>query len=309
MRVLLFCHHTPYIALLGAALPDVHLDVLPTRHAPTGWREDQRPRPENVEVWDPTTPDPVEGVTLDYWRDAYHGNAGPRPDLVIAQSFGDLHELRRAEYDGPLLYLSHNHFHLERPSVDSSLALWLADRDIPLVTISRMKAASWREVGYTGRLNIIHPYVPEGLPRWEPDHEDGYVLTVANDIRRPLFDLERWRRVTSGLNTSLVGEGNDGIPGAVGPSRSYQGLLGDYAHCSLYVNPTCPPYEDGWNLAALEALGVGCPILNLHGVPPHMVAFPQETFVSLGSGTDVTLSSKETFVTLWREALEEATRR
>lgn len=253
MRVALWAWHCPYIFNLARALPEVEWLVLPTQYNPTGWDETQRPQPENVRL---------EST----WAEA---------DVVITQTPTDLANLFIAPDDLPIVYLSHNHWVMDGTAPERVARLCRR-----LVCISEMKALSWRENGqYHDEIEVIPPGIDPAEyadGRWTG--RGGYVLTVCNAIRRPLFDLPEWRRVTEGVPIRLVGSYNQRIPGAEGPVPSWDALKALYRGCAYYLNPTSPPFEDAWNLAALEAAACGAPVVNLHGTAPRVEDFPIEAF-------------------------------
>lgn len=281
MEIALFNHHTPYVAMLAKALPEHVFHTLPTRHAPEGWRRDQRPFPENVEPWPggyDFAPD------KDYWQAIREHSGPPPPDVVLLQSGWDLPAVPADEGGGlPWVFLSHNHARLESGCDPARglyyLAGWLAAHEVPLVCISAMKAASWVDAGYPRAPIVIPPgfdlteYVASG-----DRHEGDYVLTVCNGLDRPLFDRQGWEALTKDVPVHLVGEGNEGIRGAVGPAASWEALKEEYRQCAVYLNPTCPPFEDAYNLSSLEAMAWGAGVQNLHGAVPSLSEFPVAAF-------------------------------
>lgn len=319
MEIALVNHHTPYVAMLAKALPEHHFHALPTRHAPRGWRFDQRPRPDNVEPW--PGEDNEFGVAFDYWE-SVRGNSGPRaPDVVLLQSAFDVANVPTDVAGGlPWVLLSHNHFQFEAGA--GWLPAWLAAHEVPLVCISAMKAASWVDAGYPRAPIVIPPYAPveEMLP-WEGTAEGTapVVLTVANHLARPLFSLEGWLTATRGHDDGygsrgvLIGEGNDGITGANGPAPSWPTLRRWYQGAAVYLNPTVPPLEDAYNLALLEARATGMPWVSLHDTPPDEVrevvdaVFRHEFWPDPAAGRALVAQEfpKEPFAAAWRRVLGE----
>lgn len=251
-RLLLANHHTPYTSLLARALPEWGLQVVPTSHAPEGWRLDQRPKPLNVGF--------ADSVSFRYTP----------PDVLLLQSPGDLVRFQNCGLDDvPLLYLSHNRVEYEwQPQLNPQL--WR----MPLVCISDMKAKTWREAGYPNEITVIPPGIPtEDYGGWTGN--EPRILTVANYLRRPLFDTGAWLAATEGLPVTLVGEGNEGLPGAVGSSPGWDELRALYRSHRAYLCVNKYPNEDPWNLAMLEAAATGMPLLLLHGYP-HGHRTPQQ---------------------------------
>jgi hypothetical protein len=141
---------------------------------------------------------------------------------------------------------------------------------VPFVTISPSKAGAWRMAGAREPVTIEPGIDVTQYPQWEGDAP--HILTVVNNLRRPLFDVENWLALTEGLpegSVRLVGEGNEGIPGAVGPAPSWEALKAEYQHARLYLHPTAPPFEDADNLASIEARACGMPVFSLYGWARH----------------------------------------
>lgn len=260
MNILIWCWHTPYTYLLARALPEHMFLALPTTHAPQGWRLDQRPLPRNIGF--------ADEMALRHFP----------ADLVICQTRQDCSDARGYRLWGiPALFLSHNRVEYDTPMVEYLQRHVVTGSHWQLVCISEMKAQTWRSAGYSQPITVIPPGIPlDEYGGWTGD--GGYVLTVVNHLRRPLFDLDAWLEATRDLPVRLVGEGNEGIPGAVGPAANWEELKYEYRRARLYLNPTCPPAEDSYNLASLEALATGCPVGNLHGRMPSADKFPFDLF-------------------------------
>lgn len=299
MRILTRNHHTPYLWLLALAMPEHEWLALPSAHAPTGWRADQRPQPPNV-------------------RAVPHGWGAH--DLQLLQSPADLedepvNDSRRAAY------VAHN---LQKFDVD---VFELKRRNLPLIATSQKKASSFLEAGYHGDLQVVEPALPPGeLLPWYGG--GGYALTVANNLRRPLFLCEFWcelvtvLRTRLGLPTVLVGEGNEGLPFETGPAPNWERLKRYYRECAFYIDPIDPENENDFNLALMEAEGMGCPVLYLKGEgPEHMSMSYLSGRVSLLMEQTLLwpvertrheyrerYPSFELFAERWRRTLEELTR-
>lgn len=293
MRVAVRAWHVPYLYNLARALPDVRFHALPSPYNQTGWNYTQRPLPPNV-------------TQVSYLDRRY--------DLLLAQALQDLDLARTVEWDKPIVYLSHNRHEFE----GRSLALWLQDRTLPLVCISEMKAETWRNAGYLRPITIIKPGIDVSeFPLWDGgDQKDPHILTVANNLWRPLFDGDAWVTATEGLPVRLIGEGSDRLRGAVGPSESWDALKEAYRSARVYLNPTRAPYEDSHNLALLEARATGMPWVSLWDSPPdrarsclerwlrrEWAAHPSEVRANVALEFPIT-----TFAERWRGVLLEATR-
>lgn len=315
MDIALYAWHVPYATMLARALPEHHFHALSTPYNPHGWDARQRPLPENVEPWG--GPDPELGITLNYWE-SIRDNTGQRaPDVVLCQTVADINETGRAHYAGPSIFLGHNDARLEAPR----LAEYLADLTMPLVCISARKAASFVATGYDRPITLIEPGIdPADFPEWVGDQRA--ILTVVNNISRPLFDLAEWLEVTRGLPAVLIGGGNEGIEGAgVGMAPSWDVIRFWYQHTRVYLSPTTGPYEDSHNLAQLEAAATGMPIVSLWTPGPDQ-RHSGEALIrirerlqrgldqrhSLGGSVRSAVAARwsvETFAAKWRRVLDE----
>jgi hypothetical protein len=296
MKIALWTWHTPYARLLSTALPEHTFYALATPYNRSGWNETQRPRPENV-----TTASHLIAVD---------------PDVVLLQTPHDIVAMQDAHWPGPTAYLSHNRV----DQGEQEVVEWLNGTGVPLICISPMKAASWEACGYEpfkGGIPVVLPYVDAAdyTPTWTG--EGGYVLTVANNLRRPLFSAAKWIEATADLPTRLVGSGNEGLPGAVGPASSWEALKDEYRRCAVYLNPTVPPWEDPHNLSLLEARATGAPWTSLWDMPAdeaRTYLMRQIRVGTIPAWSDAVRSGvasqfpKDRFVASWRKVLEDVTR-
>lgn len=319
MRILIWSWHTPYVRLVSQALPEHEIIALPTPYAPTGWLNYQRPRPGNVTLG-AAHPEDYPAII----------QAMAGADVVIAQTKDDVLRTLALSREGGRerwpLYLAHNHAEL-----DGTPPEFLEQYALGMVCISEMKVQSWRTAGhrgYKGYKRVISPGIPlEDYGGWVGD--EPRVLTVCNGLRRPLFDADAWLEATWGLDVTLVGEGN-GIPGSMGPAQSFDHLRALYRSHRVYLSVCTPPYEDGYNLALLEAMATGMPCVGLaHPTLPESV-LPAEDAAHAGRLLRELLSTDgrpigmrlgrrdqravaaqfpfERFAERWREVLEEFAR-
>jgi glycosyltransferase involved in cell wall biosynthesis len=90
--------------------------------------------------------------------------------------------------------------------------------------------------------------------------DNPFLLVVANHLERPHFALDILRELSQTLPVRILGE-NPTIPG-IAPARSWDDLRHAYSSCRAYLNLTREP-EDGYNLATLEAMATGMPVLTV----------------------------------------------
>ncbi|HXX44781.1 MAG TPA: glycosyltransferase [Candidatus Acidoferrales bacterium] len=132
-----------------------------------------------------------------------------------------------------------------------------------VVAVSTPKGRSW---GFADDIVPLSADPADYLP-WEGDIACG--LRVANHIqRRPailLWDFHN--QAFDGLPVTLVGR-NDDMPG-VHPSTNWQELKETFSRHRFYVHTADPLFEDGYNMATLEAMAAGLPVLgNCHPTSP-----------------------------------------
>ncbi len=142
------------------------------------------------------------------------------------------------------------------PLAFEQIGLPLLARSTP-VFVSPMKQASW---GIDGP--VILPGVDaDAYGNWTG--EEARVLHVGN-LKRELAsvngmaDLET---AVAGLPFTLMGL-NPSIPGAR-LSRDWDDLRETFRRHRVYLHTTRPPFEDGYNLAMLEAMATGVPVVAL----------------------------------------------
>ena len=251
MNILTFNWHTPYLSLL-ARLPHT-FDVAPPNiksDRVTAWEHAMRALPPNV------TPITAEEMLR---RLAEPG----RYSLLLAHNVKDLFMSR--DISVPKLVVFHNRLSTEAALGkqgdevvrDYRRQVRELTRGVHRVFISETKRADWEMEG-----DII-------LPGVDVEQYGGYtgdtaaILRVGNSIRpRDLmtgFSLQE--RVCERLPNVVMGENPD-IPGAR-VSEGWEGLKAAYRAHRLLLNTAMPPWEDGYNLAVLEAMATGMPVVSV----------------------------------------------
>jgi len=245
LEILTVNRHTPYLYNLSK-----------TGHrwsVMNGWVDISRPQPANFEMVD--------------WATARR--EFPKFDAVIG------HDIRRdvarflpycIRYGKPYIQVMHGRkgrggFSRSRlrsvvKSLYSSLALGPLVRLglVRLVFISPYARSDWGLDGTTINQGItldeLGPY--EGT---EPS-----LLTVANMLHREHFAFDELMQVRTQVPVKIVGE-NPQVPGSRS-ARDWDELRSFYRNCRAYLNVTREP-EDGHNLAVLEAMASGMPVISL----------------------------------------------
>lgn len=250
MRVLTFNWHEAYLHLLSKT--GYAFDVVQKRKAGLyGWIEAFRPIPPNVR--------------LVHARTAQEKLRAGAYDRVIAHNFEDLLAVR--DCGVPVVLVFHNklttEIALSRRPVDRQDYLARAKRlirsvpDLRLVFVSPAKQIDW---GLEGR--VI-------LPGIDPGDYSGYegdeprVLRVGNGLkdRDLMLGWSIQERILDGLPSTVAGL-NPSLTGSILP-ESWDAFRSLLVHHRVFLNTTLPPYEDGYNLAMLEAMATGMPVVSI----------------------------------------------
>ena len=319
LRVLTFNWHEAYLHLLSKT--GHAFDVVQKRKAGLyGWIEAFRPVPENVR--------------LVHLHEAMERLRAGLYDRVIAHNFEDLLAVR--DCGVPVVLVFHNKLRTEialsRRPVDRHAYLRQAQRlmgsvpDLRLVFVSPSKRIDW---GFEGR--VI-------LPGIDPGDYSGYagdeprVLRVGNGLKERdlMLGWSAQERILEGIPSTVVGL-NPSLPESVLPA-SWDELRSLLVRHRVFLNTTLPPFEDGYNLAMLEAMATGMPVISIAN-PSSPIEDGLNGFVSADEGVlrerileilqdreraiAVGRKARETvlerfpidrFLTAWREVLEEGPR-
>ena len=250
LRVLTFNSHQPYIHLLATAMP-WDFGVIAPRF-PSGkiqsWDERIRPVPQNLSLFESLN----SAVTASGW------------DWVLAHNVNDLIDCRELRL--PKVFLVHgtlsgrilqDRSSIERTAYLNKLRLLLDSAGCTVVYISDLKREDW---GLPGK--VIRSAV--NLSQYGGYRGDiGGVLQVCNNLREraPMLGWQAHVEVCEGLPALILGV-NRGLPGSR-LSNSWEDLKEQYRSYRVYLHTAVYPYEDGYNLAVLEAMATGMPIATI----------------------------------------------
>ncbi|MBI4389317.1 MAG: glycosyltransferase [Nitrospinae bacterium] len=250
LKILTFNWHEPYLCLLAKLGHQFY--VLEPEIGPghiRRWDENMRPKPENVHL-----------VSMEHAEEMLRQND---IDLAIAQNIKDL--IWMMAYDLPKIAVFHNRLSTEIGLSKNTISadeyknkIKVVLEGVQKVFISESKRRDW---GLPGE--VI-------LPGLDIRDFGGYtgerpvVLRVGNLMleRDLMMGFTAGNRVVNGYPGVILGL-NPAIRDAR-LSRGLDDLLDHYRKCRLYLNATTDDYEDGYNLAMLEAMAVGMPVVSLY---------------------------------------------
>jgi spore maturation protein CgeB/2-polyprenyl-3-methyl-5-hydroxy-6-metoxy-1,4-benzoquinol methylase len=250
-RILTFNWHESYIHLL--AKTGYEFAVVEREKAGIqGWIHAIRPVPANCRLVSE--------------REARAGLQAGTYDRIIAHNLEDLLFVR--EVETPKVLLFHNKLSTEialgNSKVDRAVYLDQVGRliaetkNLRLVFISEAKKHDW---GLDGE--II-------LPGVDAEDYGGYrgeeakVLRIGNGLKERdlMLGYSVQERVVAGLPSTILGL-NAQIPQARVP-KNWDEYRDSLRRHRVYLNTTVEPYEDGYNLAMLEAMATGIPVVSTH---------------------------------------------
>ncbi len=249
-RILTFNFHEPYLWLM--AKTGLQFDV---GHYDQGllartWNEAFRPKPPNLHL-----------LTEREWRTAVAEN---RYDVIIAHN--EMNAIDVAASSAAKLLVCHNRRSFLNTSASADqgdpieLYRRLLDRLVEQFAFIFISESKREDYGVPGR--VI-------LPGIDVEEFGGYigeharVLRVGNVMRERnwMFDVPFQEAVCKGLPNCVVGN-NPGIPDSH-PAASFEELLEHYRRDRCMLHVTRESFEDGYNLAMLEAMACGMPVVSL----------------------------------------------
>ncbi len=251
MRVLTFNSHQPYLHLLATTLQWDFGVVEPQLGSGRRrvWNPAIRPRPGNVQLFGDL-------------RAALQ--AGPW-DWVLTHNVHDLLDAR--DISLPKVFLVHGtlsgRMAQDGAAIDGSQYLRDLERLLDfyrcrVVYVSPLKSADY------GIPGVVIPQSVDPAAYGDYRGRRRCVLRVCNHLveRGAVLAYESHRIVCDGLPSLLLGE-NPRLEGAR-TARDWDDLRDCYRECRLYLHLSVYPFEDGFNLALLEAMATGMPIATLN---------------------------------------------
>lgn len=249
-RILTFNFHEPYICLMAKTGLPITVGLYERPPFARDWQVKFRPVPTNVTL-----------VSENVWRRDLDAGAF---DVVVAHN-----EMNAANILGcpvPAILVCHN----RRSFLETTVA---GDpeqgREAYRRLLSRLRERF--EFVFISESKRDDYGIPGAviLPGIDVDEYGGYsgdiaeVLRVGNAMRSRnlMFDVDLQDRVCDGVPNRVVGE--DTLMPDARPSASFDQLLDTYRRLRCLLHVTREEYEDGYNLAMLEAMAVGMPVVSL----------------------------------------------
>lgn len=252
LRILTTLWHEPYMALLaktGHRFDVIVHKIITWPHGPW-WDQTSRPLPDNIEV----VGNPFEVV----------GSGGLGYDLFLAQTVADLSIM--AQMRIPKVFLSHGMLRQPLRGIDDDAQLERMREELRpqlqgavLVFNDERKRQDW---GFEGTV-IPGAVDPDDYGGWTGDTEK--VLRVGNMMAERDFMLGfsvQEKICSGGIPSTIVGY-NPAVPSAR-QAESFDELKSFYVTHRVFLHTTIEQYEAGYNLAMLEAMATGMPVVALH---------------------------------------------
>ncbi|MCX7965576.1 MAG: glycosyltransferase [Syntrophorhabdaceae bacterium] len=253
-RLLVFNCHEAWVYQLGSLNYELDIiDGLPGRYTST-WDRRMRPVPSNARLVG------LEDVLIE--KNRY--------TCIITHNISDLMDVKSVP--GPRILVMHSTFNwktikneaqIESNDLRLSLKDYMDSIGGHIVAVSSLKGNSW---GFTQDIVPFSADVKE-YPPWSGDIACG--LRVANQItsKREALMWDFHEKAFSGIPVRLVGYNPD--MSGVYPASSWDELKLFLSRHRFFIHTAHPELEDGYNMATLEAMAAGLPVLgNCHPTTP-----------------------------------------
>jgi glycosyltransferase involved in cell wall biosynthesis len=290
-RLLVFDCHEAWVYQLRVLQQPIDILVgLKGRHT-DGWDTAMRPVPPNARL---VRLEEVLAAESPY-------------DCIVAHNLSDLLDVKALP--GPRLFVIHmvldglireQGSSITPEELRRTVVHYLRLIGAHTIAVSRLKGKSW------GLGEDVVPFFADPADYLPYSGELACGLRIANDIRAKAHTL-RWdfhEQAFAGLPVTLVGR-NESMPG-VRPARDWGELKEILSRHRFFIHTADPSLEDGCNMATLEAMAAGLPVLGnrhpgspvIHGVNGFLSDDPQE----LSGFAQQLLKDRELAARMGREA-------
>jgi glycosyltransferase involved in cell wall biosynthesis len=267
--LLVFNCHEPWVHQLGALGCDLDIIIGLKGRYKQGWDERMRPVPDNARL-----------ITL---SEALQSDI--RYYCIIAHNTTDLLDIR--DRPEPRLVVLHStlegrveeeHSAIAPEQMKRILHKYLELTNCHAVATSITKGESW---GLTEDI-VTFGLDEDAYPPYSGEQACGLRICNFIESRRKILLWDLHEKAFGGLPVRLVGH-NPGMPG-VAAADSWDHLKRILRSCRFYIHTADPKLEAGYNMASIEAMAAGLPILSnrhptspvKHGVSGFLSDNPQE---------------------------------
>lgn len=316
-HLLTFNCHEPYLHCLAKVGYEIDaIDGLPGRVV-SSWDEQARPIPKNIKL-----------ISLNDISNHQNYVAG------IAHNITDLLALR--DIDIPKILVFHVNLEARINEGGANITQDRVSRDIAkylnyiggiVVSVSHSKLASWNIPGHV----ILPPVDPCEYDCYTGELPIGLRVSNQVSLRNKLLCWNVHDAIVKGFEWHLVGYNPD-MEG-VGPAKDWEHLKDLFKTHRYYIHTAREGLEDGYNLALLEAMCTGMPIVStfcenspvedgVSGFVSNDIDYlrsgirsliaDRELAIKMGMKARLTAIEKfplEQFITKWQAAIGEACRR
>ena len=253
MHLLVFNCHEAWVYQLHALDRALDIVVGLDGHHASGWDDRMRPLPPRSRL-----------LSLGQARQEARSY-----DAVICHNLTDL--LESTGIEGPRLLVVHSTFEGRKATEGADVPLdqlrakirqYLALVGGHAIAVSEMKCVE----GFPDQV-VTAGVDPDDYPAWRGDLAAG--LRIANQVgqKRLVLAWDLHEAAFAGLPVTLIGHNPD-LPG-VAPARDWDDLKAQLARHRFFIHTADPRYEDGFNMAMLEAMAAGLPVIgNRHPSSP-----------------------------------------
>lgn len=216
--------------------------------------------------WDVSRAELPENFTLVNWSDINMTSMNQSYDVIVIHTVRDLKYFWG--FKGKVVFIAHlalfksNLFEF----LKSSIKKYVLDRyarkhSLEIVAISPWKLTTWNRRGVVIPVGFSDK-IEELIRMKDSSQKNRHLVTVGNDLaNRKEFDRQLYDAVITEHNLTVIGK-NHGFHNMLTP-KTRPSYLRELSCFRIYVYSVKIGYDDGYNLAMLEAMALGLCVLSL----------------------------------------------